>query len=165
MRRLARKITPRSAVIAIADMTLARSVPSLQRFYSLSAQIRLERKSYYDLLEHTQRGDLDLTPWLEWFLECLGRAIDTAEATLGEVLRKARFWEAQGTDPFNERQRVLLKRLLDGFEGKLTSSKWAKLSQCSQDTTLRGILELVERKILTLDAGGGRSSSYRLHVE
>ncbi len=146
---------------AIADLTLARSEQSPQRFYSLSAQIRLERKAYYDLLERTQKGGLDLTPWLEWFLECLGRAIDSAEGTLGDVLRKARFWQMHGTEPFNERQRLLLNRLLDGFEGKLTSSKWGKLAKCSQDTALRDILELVERGLLVRDAGGGRSSSYR----
>ncbi len=150
---------------AIADLTLARSEESPQRFYSLSAQIRLERKTYYDLLERTQKGGLDITAWIEWFLECLGRAIDCAEATLGDVLRKARFWQTHGTEPFNERQRQLLNRLLDGFEGKLTSSKWAKLAKCSQDTALRDILELVERGILIRDAGGGRSTSYSLAAE
>lgn len=147
---------------AIADMALARSEQSPQRFYSLSAQIRLERKAYYDLLERTQQGGLNITAWLEWFLECLGRAIDSAEATLGDVLRKARFWQSHGTEPFNDRQRQLLNRLLDGFEGKLTSSKWAKLAKCSQDTALRDILELLERGILVRDAGGGRSTSYSL---
>jgi Fic family protein len=150
---------------AIADLTLARSEESPQRFYSLSAQIRLERKTYYDLLERTQKGGLDITAWLDWFLECLGRAIDCAEATLGDVLRKSRFWHTHGTEPFNDRQRQLLNRLLDGFEGKLTSSKWAKLAKCSQDTALRDILELVERGILIRDAGGGRSTSYSLAAE
>jgi Fic family protein len=150
---------------AIADLTLARSEQSPQRFYSLSAQIRLERKAYYDLLERTQKGGLDITPWLEWFLECLGRAIDSAEETLVDVLRKARFWQTHGTEPFSERQRLLLNRLLDGFEGKLTSSKWAKLAKCSQDTALRDILELVERGLLVHDPGGGRSTSYSLRAE
>ena len=150
---------------AITDLTLARSERSSQRFYSLSAQIRLERKAYYDLLERTQKGSLDITPWLEWFLECLGRAIDSAKETLGHVLHKARFWQTHETAPFNERQRLLLNRLLDGFEGKLTSSKWAKLAKCSQDTALRDILELVERSILVRDAGGGRSTSYSLPAE
>jgi len=150
---------------AIADLTLARSEQSSQRFYSLSAQIRLERKAYYDLLEQTQKGGLDVTPWLEWFLECLGRAIDSAEETLGDVLDKARFWQTHGTASFNDRQRLLLNRLLDGFEGKLTSSKWAKLAKCSQDTALRDILEMVERGILVRDAGGGRSTSYSLPTE
>ncbi len=150
---------------AIGDMALARSEHNSQRFYSLSAQIRLERKTYYDLLEGTQKGGLDITPWLEWFLECLGRAIDGAEATLGDVLRKARFWQTRGTEPLNDRQRLLLNRLLDGFDGKLTSSKWAKLAKCSQDTALRDILELVERGLLIRDAGGGRSTSYSLSAE
>ena len=150
---------------AIADMALARSEASPQRFYSLSSQIRVERTAYYDLLERTQRGGLDITPWLEWFMGCLGRAIGSADATLGNVLRKARFWQAHGTEPFNERQRTLLNRLLDGFEGKLTSSKWAKLAKCSQDTALRDILELVERRILSRDPGGGRSTSYSLTAE
>jgi Fic family protein len=149
---------------AIGDLALARSEQSVHRFYSLSAQIRLERKTYYDLLELTQKGGLVITGWLEWFLECLGRAIDSAEATLGEVLRKARFWQIHGTEPFNDRQRLLVNRLLDGFEGKLTSSKWAKLARCSQDSALRDILELVDRGILVRDIAGGRSTSYSLVV-
>lgn len=147
---------------AIADLMLARSEKSPQRFYSLSAQIRLERKDYYDQLESTQRSDLEITAWLEWFLGCLGRAIDSAESTLDDVLCKARFWQTHGTERFNERQRMVLNRLLDGFEGKLTSSKWAKLTKCSQDTALRDIMELVERGVLVRDAGGGRSTSYSL---
>ena len=149
---------------AIGDLALARSERSVQRFYSLSAQIRLERKTYYDLLELTQKGGLDITGWLGWFLECLGRAIDSAEVTLGEVLRKARFWQIHGSQPFNDRQRLLVNRLLDGFEGKLTSSKWAKLAKCSQDSALRDILELVDRGILVRDSAGGRSTSYSLVV-
>ena len=149
---------------ATGDLALARSEQSVHRFYSLSAQIRLERKTYYDLLELTQKGELDITGWLEWFLECLGRAIDSAEVTLGEVLRKARFWQIHGTEPFNDRQRLLVNRLLDGFEGKLTSSKWAKLAKCSQDSALRDILELVDRGILVRDSAGGRSTSYSLVV-
>jgi Fic family protein len=147
---------------AIADMALARSERSPLRFYSMSAQIRLERKAYYDTLETTQKGGLQITPWLEWFLACLGRAIDSAETTLRDVLRKANFWQTHGSRPFNERQRLLLNRLLDGFEGKLTSSKWAKLAKCSQDTALRDMLELVELGILVRDAAGGRSTSYSL---
>lgn len=147
---------------AIADMTLARSEDSPQRFYSMSAQIRVERKAYYDVLEATQKGNLDVTQWLEWFLGCLSRAFDGAETILGSVLKKARFWETHSSEPFNERQRKVLARLLDGFEGKLTSSKWAVLGKCSQDTASRDIDDLVKRGILVKDAAGGRSTSYAL---
>jgi Fic family protein len=147
---------------AVADMTLARSEESPQRFYSMSAQIRLERKDYYDMLEKTQKGNLDVTPWLEWFFGCLNRAFDGTEETLGSVLRKARFWEAHVNTQFNDRQRLMLNKLLDGLEGKLTSSKWAKITKSSQDTALRDISDLVERGLLTKDAGGGRSTSYSL---
>ena len=147
---------------AIADMVLARSEQSSQRFYSMSAQIRIERKTYYDTLEKTQKGGLDITPWLEWFLGCLDRAFDNTEKTLGSVLHKARFWETHADTPFNNRQRLMLNKLLDGFEGKLTSSKWAKIAKCSQDTALRDILDLVNRGVLAKDAGGGRSTSYSL---
>lgn len=150
---------------AIADMALARSEHSAQRFYSMSAQIRLERNAYYDILEETQKDDLDITPWLSWFLACLGRAFDGAEEALGEVLAKARFWEKHTRDALNERQRDMINRLLDGFEGKLTSSKWALIEKCSQDTALRDIGDLVERGILTKDEGGGRSTSYSLAIE
>lgn len=147
---------------AIADMSLARSEDSPQRFYSMSAQIRLERKEYYDLLEATQKRDLDITPWLEWFLGCLDRAFDGAEKTLASVFQKAEFWKTHAAAPINGRQRDMLNRLLDGFEGKLTSSKWAKIEKCSPDTALRDITDLVERGILRQDAGGGRSTSYSL---
>jgi Fic family protein len=147
---------------AIADMTLARSEQSAQRFYSLSAQIRLERTAYYDILEATQKGDLNVTAWLEWFLCCLDRAIEGAEVTLFGVLRKARFWEANKSQPLNERQRKVINRLLESFEGKLTSSKWATLTKSSPDTALRDITDLVKRGILVRDAGGGRSTSYSL---
>jgi Fic family protein len=148
---------------AIADMALARSERSRQRFYSMSAQIRKERNAYYDRLEATQKQDgLDVTPWLDWFLGCLDRAIDGAENILSSVLKKARFWEAHAATPFNERQRDMLNRLLDGFEGKLSSSKWAGMEKCSPDTALRDINDLLERGILTKDTGGGRSTSYSL---
>jgi Fic family protein len=147
---------------AIADMSLARSEDSSQRFYSMSAQIRLERNAYYDMLEATQKGDLDVTRWLEWFLACLNRAFDGAEAVLSNVFRKAEFWKVHAATPLNERQRDILNRLLDGFEGKLTSSKWAKIEKCSADTALRDINELVARGILARDEGGGRSTSYSL---
>ena len=147
---------------AIADMMLARSEQSSQRFYSLSLQIRQERTAYYHSLEKTQKGTLEITGWLEWFLNCLGRAIDAADETLATVLRRARFWEAHARLSFNDRQRLLLNKLLDGFEGKLTTSKWAKLAKCSQDTALRDILSLVEWGVLTKDEAGGRSTSYSL---
>ena len=147
---------------AIADMALARSEQNPQRFYSMSAQIRIERKTYYDILEKTQKGGLDTTSWLEWFLGCLDRAFDGTEETLASVLRKARFWEAHADISFNDRQHLMLNKLLDGFEGKLTSSKWAKIAKCSQDTALRDILDLVDHGILAKDPGGGRSTSYSL---
>ena len=147
---------------AIADMVLARSERSPQRFYSMSAQIRQERKAYYEILEATQRDELDITRWLEWFLECLGRAFDRAATILATVLDKARFWERFAKVQFNERQREIVNRLLNGFEGKLTSSKWAKLAKCSQDTALRDIEDLIRKKVLVKDAAGGRSTSYSL---
>ena len=125
---------------AIADLALARSEKSSQRFYSMSAQIRQERAAYYDILEQTQKGTMDVTRWMHWFLGCLGRAIEGAQTALATVLFKARFWNAVGDFSLNERQRRVLNRLLDGFEGKLTTSKWAKLAKCSQDTALRDIL-------------------------
>jgi Fic family protein len=147
---------------AIADMMLARSEKSAQRFYSMSAQIRKERGKYYDDLEDTQKGDLDITDYLEWFLGCMDRAFDGAETILADVLRKARFWEKHAGESFNDRQRKMLNRLLDGFEGKLTSSKWAKIAKCSQDTAGRDIDDLINRRILKKDAAGGRSTSYSL---
>ncbi|MDO8519245.1 MAG: Fic family protein [Deltaproteobacteria bacterium] len=147
---------------AIADLTLARSENSGQRFYSMSAQIREERKAYYDILEATQKGNLDITPWLDWFLNCLDRAFDGAENILKGVMKKARFWEEQGGQSLNDRQRLVINRLLDGFEGRLTSSKWAKLAKCSQDTALRDIDDLLKRHILAKDPAGGRSTSYSL---
>lgn len=147
---------------AIADMALARSEHTGQRFYSLSTQIRRERDTYYRLLETTQKGELEVTAWLEWFLDCLLRAIEGAGETLAAVLNKARFWERFAKAPLNERQIKVLNRVLDGFEGKLTSSKYAKLVKCSQDTAYRDILDLIERGALCKDAGGGRSTSYSL---
>jgi Fic family protein len=147
---------------AIADLQLARSEQSSLRFYSMSAQIRQERNAYYHILETTQKGDLDITPWLQWFLACLSRAFDGAEAVLGSVLLKARFWKAHAGESFNERQRLVLNRMLDGFEGKLTSSKWARLAKCSQDTAWRDINDLLTRRILIKEAAGGRSTNYSL---
>ncbi len=150
---------------AIADMTLARSEASSQRFYSMSAQIRNERDSYYDRLEQTQQGTLDITSYLEWFLACLHHAIDGVDNTLGTVLRMARFWDTHASQTFNPRQRLILNKLLENFEGKLTSTKWAKMTKCSQDTALRDILDLVSRGILVKDPGGGRSTSYSLRSD
>ncbi len=147
---------------AIADMVLARSERSAQRFYSMSAQIRQERKAYYDILEATQKGDLDITHWLEWFLGCLSRAFEHAETILAAVLNKARFWDHFAGVEFNERQRKIVNRLLNGFEGKLTSSKWAKITKCSQDTALRDIEDLIKKRVLRKDTAGGRSTSYSL---
>jgi len=147
---------------AIADMTLARAEMSPERFYSMSTQIREEREAYYEILERTQSGGLDITPWMEWFLDCLGRAIDGAETVLGAVLTKGRFWASIRGTALNDRQTLALNRLLDDFEGKLTTSKYAKLTKSSQDTALRDIMFLVERGILTRGPGGGRSTSYQL---
>ncbi len=147
---------------ALADMVLARSEETPQRFYSMSAQIRHERKEYYEILEATQKGELDITRWLEWFLDCLGRAFDRAETILATVLGKARFWERFDKVEFNERQRTIVNRLLNGFEGKLTTSKWAKLAKCSHDTALRDIEDLIRKKVLVKDEAGGRSTSYSL---
>ena len=147
---------------AIADWALARSENSPQRFYSMSAQIQHERHAYYDILEQTQTASLDVTPWMEWFLGCLGRAFDETETTLAAVLRKARFWESLANLPINERQREIVNRLLEGFEGTLTTVKWATLTKTSHDTALRDIQDLIDRGILKKDAGGGRSTSYSL---
>jgi Fic family protein len=147
---------------AIADMALARSERNPQRFYSMSTQIQQERQAYYDILEQTQRDGLDVTPWMEWFLGCLGRSIDGAGTILGAVLVKARFWASIRGIPLNERQTLVINLLLDGFEGKLTTSKYAKLTKISQDTALRDIMLLVERGILIRGPHGGRSTSYEL---
>lgn len=147
---------------AIADLSLARAEGSPQRFYSMSAQIRLERNAYYRTLEDAQKGGLDVTAWQIWFLECLLRATEGAQTTLASVLGKARFWERFGTVPLNERQIKVLNRILDGFEGKLTSSKWARIAKCSQDTAYRDIVDLVDKGALVKDLGGGRSTSYSI---
>lgn len=147
---------------AIADMALARSEQSTQRFYSMSAQIRLERNAYYDTLEATQKGTMDVTDWQVWFLDCLTRAIEGAQETLSSVLFKAKFWDRFATEALNERQIKVINRMLDGFEGKLTSSKWSKLAKCSQDTAHRDIVDLMKRGVLKKNPGGGRSTSYDL---
>jgi len=147
---------------AIADMQLARSEGRPPRFYSMAPQNWEERKAYYDILEQTQYGTMDITPWMEWFLSCLGRAITRAHDELGSVLAKAKFWESIHAAPLNERQRMMLNRLLDGFQGKLTTVKWAQLAKCSHDTALRDIQDLLMRGILVQSPGGGRSTSYSL---
>lgn len=147
---------------AIADMMLARSEKTSQRFYSMSSQIQRERKDYYLILEDCQKGTLDITQWMDWYLNCLKRAIGASENILAKVLAKAGFWKAHAGESFNDRQRKVINRLLDGFEGKLTSSKWAKLTKCSQDTALRDISDLLNRKIVAKDEAGGRSTSYTL---
>ena len=147
---------------AIADCTLARADDCPQRFYSMSGQIKHERKEYYAILEIPQKGGLDITPWLNWFLGCLGRAIDEADETLAAVFRKAHAWQYANRYPLNERQRAIINRLLTEFEGKLTSGKYAKLTKCSPDTALRNILELMGYSILRQGESGGRSTSYTL---
>ena len=159
---------------AITDMQLARADGSKERFYSMSVQIRQERKTYYDILEQTQKNTclikgkqqsgIDITPWLEWFLSCLNRALNTTEKTLAGVFKKACFWETHPVESMNKRQRVMINKLFDGLKGKLTSSKWAKITKCSQDTALRDILDLVDKGILIKDIAGGRSTSYLLRI-
>lgn len=148
---------------AVGDLLLARADGSPQRFYSLSAQIQRERKAYYDILERTQKGTLDVTDWLAWFLDALHHAVDQAQHTLDAVLAKARFWQRFAGTPMNERQVKLLNRMLDGFEGKLTTSKWAAIAKCSPDTALRDINELLAHGVLRKAAAGGRSTHYELN--
>ena len=146
----------------IADMALARSENSPQRFYSMSAQIQQERSAYYRILEQTQKGSIDITHWMDWFLGCLGRAIDGAQTMLESVLIKARFWESAIGVVLSGRQIHVLNRFLDGFEGKLTTSKYAKLAKCSEDSALRDLVALVESGLLVRTAAGGRSTNYEL---
>lgn len=147
---------------AIADMALARSEKGPQRFYSMSAQIQRERNAYYQILERTQKGGLDITPWMEWFLACLGRSIEGAQTALKGVLAKSKFWESIRDVALHPRQKLVLNKLLDGFEGKLTTTKYAKLTKSSQDTALRDIAYLVEKGVLVRSSEGGRSTSYSL---
>jgi Fic family protein len=148
---------------AITDMQLSRADKSSQRFYSMSAQIRLQRNAYYEILEKTQKGSLDITSWLEWFLACLDRALSNTDETLAGILHKARFWDKYSSTPLNDRQKIMLNKLLDNFEGKLTSSKWAKMTKVSQDTSGRDIQDLLEKGILAKEGSGGRSTSYILN--
>lgn len=147
---------------AISDLLLARSEKSPERFYSMSSQILVERKRYYEVLQEVQHSSGAITEWLEWFLRCLKKALLETESTLKTVLRKAEFWKMHENTPLNERQRLVLNRLLDGFEGKLKSSKWAKIAKCSSDTALRDIKDLMEKGILKQEQQGGRSTNYDL---
>lgn len=147
---------------ALTDMLLAQSDRSSQRFYSMSAQIRVERKQYYEVLEKTQKGNLDITDWIKWFLSCLINALKTTETTLNRVLIKADFWNRHTKTVMNDRQNKLVNKILDGFEGKLTSSKWAKIAKCSKDTAIRDINDLINKQILTKEKEGGRSTHYKI---
>jgi Fic family protein len=147
---------------AIADQALAQLEDSPQRFYSMSSQIRKERATYYDMLEEAQKGSLDITRWLTWFLECFIRAVDGADEISMQVLAKASFWQKHQDAPFSERQRRVLNRYLDGFEGKLTAKKWAALAKCSAPTAVRDINELIEWGVLRKNEAGGRSTSYEI---
>ena len=147
---------------AITDMMLARSDKTIRRFYSMSAQIRIERKQYYKNLEKTQKRSSDITEWILWFLQCLINSIHSTDGTLTKILYKAEFWKLHSTTIFNERQQKMLNNLLDGFDGKLTTSKWAKINKCSQDTALRDIQDLINKSILQKEPSGGRSTNYDL---
>uniref|UniRef100_Q3ARY2 Fido domain-containing protein n=1 Tax=Chlorobium chlorochromatii (strain CaD3) TaxID=340177 RepID=Q3ARY2_CHLCH len=147
---------------ALTDMLLAQSDKSHLRFYSMSAQIRIERKEYYEILEKTQKGFLDITEWIKWFLSCLINSLKASESVLLNVLFKASFWDKQSKTLINERQRKLLNKLLEGFDGKLTSSKWAKIAKCSKDSAIRDINDLIDKNILQKESAGGRSTNYAL---
>lgn len=147
---------------AISDLLLTRAEGSRERFYSMSSQILIERKRYYEVLQKVQHSSGDITEWLNWFLHCLEKALLDTEGTLKKVLLKAEFWNKHENTSFNERQRIMLNRLFDGFDGKLKSSKWAKITKCSADTALRDIQDLIDRGILVKEEGGGRSASYAL---
>jgi len=147
---------------AIADMQLARADGTAQRFYSMSAQIQKEREAYYQILERTQRGDLDITDWLEWFLNCLFNAMENTEATIGKSIERGRFWEVHRESEFNVRQHKMLHLMLDNFFGKLNVSKWAVMTKCSTDTALRDIQDLLKKGVFEQEEAGGRSTSYRL---
>ncbi len=147
---------------ALTDMLLAQSDKSTQRFYSMSAQIRIERKQYYEKLESTQKGDLDITEWIKWFLSCLIHALKSTDVVLNRVLYKADFWSKHSKTIINERQKKVLSKLLDGFEGKMTSMKWAKIAKCSKDSAIRDINDLINKKVLQKEIAGGRSTNYEL---
>lgn len=147
---------------AISDLMLARADGSTERFYSMSSQILIERKMYYKILQEVQHSNGDITDWLVWFLHCLKKSLLTTETTLQKILRKTEFWKIHVHTEFNERQRLVLNKLFDGFEGKLKSSKWAKIAKCSSDTALRDIKDLIDKGILQQEQQGGRSTNYEL---
>ena len=147
---------------AIADMQLAKADASPHRFYSLSVQLQLERNHYYNILEKTQKGTLDITEWLLWFLKCMDNALNTTDEILQTVLLKTRFWDKHTKTPMNQRQGLLINKIIDGFTGKLSSSKWAAIAKCSPDTALRDINDLIEKDILVKETSGGRSTHYIL---
>jgi len=147
---------------AIADMALVQADGTKERFYSMSSGIEAQRKDYYLQLESSQKGSLDITTWLVWFLACLDQTLEDAEKSLGAVLTKAKLWQKVNVAPVNERQRKVINRMLEDFKGHLTTSKYAKLTKCSTDTALRDIRELLDRGIIAKNPGGGRSTSYRL---
>jgi Fic family protein len=147
---------------ALSEMLLTRSDKSPQRFYSMSSQIRSERKDYYNILENTQKGTLDITEWLIWYFRCLENAVNASDTILSKILYKHRFWIKNSSETFNSRQILLINKLLDNFTGQLTSSKWAKIAKCSQDTALRDIQDLLNRNILYKNPSGGRSTNYNL---
>jgi Fic family protein len=147
---------------ALTDMLLARADGINQRFYSMSAQIQKERKRYYSILESSQKSSVDITSWNVWFLECLKKSLLATDGILADVLQKSDFWREHAQTQLNERQHKMLNKVLDGFEGKLTTSKWAKISKCSSDTALRDIQDLISKKILKKEELGGRSSAYEL---
>ncbi|MBL0309009.1 MAG: Fic family protein [Bacteroidetes bacterium] len=146
----------------LTDMLLARADGMKQRFYSMSAQILLERKAYYDMLERTQKGTLDITPWVAWFLKCLHSALQNSEQQTQSIFEKAKFWEAHKKTHFNPRQIKMMNKCFDGLDGKLSTTKWAKMNKCSPDTALRDIQDLIEKKVLKKETGGGRSTGYVL---
>lgn len=148
---------------AISDLLLARSDESPQRFYSLSNQILHERKVYYNILQKTQFSDGDITEWLSWYLNCLYRALESSEESIKKVLYKTEFWDKHKETVLNARQRLMLNKLFEGFEGKLKTSKWAKIAKCSSDTALRDIKDLIDKGILKQEKSGGRSTNYGLN--
>ena len=147
---------------AISDLMLARADKTTERYYSMSSQILVERKKYYEILQKVQHSTGDITDWLDWFLHCLKNSVLSTQTTLQKILRKTDFWKIHENTPFNERQRLVLNKLFDGFDGKLKSSKWAKIAKCSPDTALRDIKDLIEKGILQQEQQGGRSTNYEL---
>ena len=147
---------------AVADLQLTRADDEPQRFYSMSAQIRADRKGYYQALESSQKGTLDVTAWMLWYLDCLKKALEASEKSVQRMMAKTRFWDRQANTPVNERQRKIINLLFEGFEGKLNSSKWARINKCSADTALRDISDLIAKRILRKEEAGGRSTSYVL---